>query len=431
MLRSHPSIAKLPDTPGVYRFLGKRREVLYVGKATSLRDRVRSYFANDLAAARGVHLVRMVEEASRVVSEETDSVLEALILEAKLIKELKPRYNTLGKDDTSWNYLVVTTNETYPRFLTVRGKDLDATLATLCPPSAHPTPHSLPATPHPLPVYGPFVHAGQFKTALRIIRDILPYYDTKRPVAELRAKHDRTLTFNEAIGLYPRAGTTPSAYARTVQHIRLFFEGKKERLIRSLEREMHRAAQREAFEEAGGIKRQIFALRHLRDTALMKREHDAPGAAPIRIEGYDVAHLQGEGMVGVMTVVEAGEAAPREYRTFTIRSVTKSNDTAALREVLERRLAHPEWQYPRLIVVDGGAAQQRAAKRVLAAAGVSIPVVAVTKDEHHRPKHILGLTPSARPYEREALLVNSEAHRFSLARHRKMVRKEKREKRKE
>ncbi len=121
----------LPDTPGVYFFVGKRKEILYVGKATSLKDRVRSYFAKDLVDTRGLHMVKMVDEAVKIEHRETDSVLEALILEAKLIKELKPRYNTRDKDDKSFNYLVITTNETYPRLLTIRGKDLATQLEIL------------------------------------------------------------------------------------------------------------------------------------------------------------------------------------------------------------------------------------------------------------------------------------------------------------
>jgi excinuclease ABC subunit C len=204
----------------------------------------------------------------------------------------------------------------------------------------------------------------------------------------------------------------------------MFFDGKKPQVLRSLEREMHAHAKRQEFEDAERCKRQLFALRHIEDVSLIRREpRMSEGlSTAVRVEGYDVAHLSGKAMVGVMTVVEGGEAQKREYRTFNIRSVSASNDTAALTELLKRRLAHPEWPYPRLIVVDGGIAQENAARRVLETAGVEIPVVAVTKDERHRPKVIRGPLRYRRDFATDILLANAEAHRFSLARHRRKVR---------
>ncbi len=413
MVREHASIAALPDTPGVYFFIGARREVLYVGKATSLCDRVRSYFATDLASTRGPHMVRMVEEAKRVDFRATDSVLEALILEAKCIKELKPRYNTRDKDDKSWNYVVLTTHEPLPRVLLVRGKELDAKLRAFS---------SAAGGKADVPYYGPFVHAAQLKEALKLIRKIFPFYDTTQPVLTLRARGDRKLRFNESIGVYPPEGTTEKEYAKTIKHIRLLFEGKKGHLLRSLERDMHAYARKEAFEDARRCRRQIEALRHINDVSLLRRdaESGSEGRSVVRVEAYDVAHLQGGNMTGVMTVVMGGEPCTSEYRTFTVRTVAKSNDTAALREVLVRRFGHPEWEYPRLLVVDGGTAQLNVARSVLHELGMKIPVVAVTKDDHHRPKALIGSHPWRITHAREALLANAEAHRFSLAKHRSM-----------
>jgi excinuclease ABC subunit C len=412
MTRDHVSITKLPDSPGVYFFIGPKKNVLYVGKATSLKDRVRSYFSTDLVHARGAHIVSMVAASKRVEFRATDSVLEALILEAKLIKNFKPPYNTRDKDDKSFNYLIITTHEAYPRLLTVRGKDIATTLHGLR--SAADTMRQA-----PLPVYGPFPHATQFKEALVLIRKIFPYYDTARPVDELRALNDRKLRFNESIGVYPHPETTSKDYARTIRHIRLFLDGKKPQLLRTLERDMAKYARLQKFEEASVIRRQLFALRHINDVSLLRRSTDERSEEAIRIEGYDVAHLSGKDMVGVMTVVEGGETVKKEYRTFTIRSVDKSNDTQALTEMLSRRLGHPEWTYPKLIVVDGGKAQLNAARTVMRRYGVAIPVVAVTKDERHRPRIIQGHIKMRDTYERDILLVNAEAHRFSLAMHTK------------
>jgi excinuclease ABC subunit C len=136
-------------------------------------------------------------------------------------------------------------------------------------------------------------------------------------------------------------------------------------------------------------------------------------------------------MVGVMTVIENGEVIKGEYKKFsarggsafggrTVLGNSKSNDIAALKEILERRLAHHEWTYPNLIVVDGGFPQINVVKKILAKISLYIPVVSVLKDERHKPKNILGDKNSARKYEGEILLANSEAHRFAIAYHKKM-----------
>lgn len=414
MLRTHPSLEKLPDSSGVYFFIGRQREVLYVGKATSLKDRVRSYFSSNLVEARGANIVRMVERACRVEFRATDSVLEALILEAKLIKELKPSYNTREKDDKSFNHLLITVQEDFPRLLTVRGKDLVAKQSELYAKGSKGKGKDL----APL-VFGPFPHAGQFAQALKIIRKIFPFYDSKRPVTELREKNDHKFRFNESIGVYPKAGSDKKAYARTVRNIVKIFEGKMKYVVRTLEKDMHRFAKEEKFELASQAKRQLFALQHIEDVSLIRREKRGVPEISFRIEGYDVAHLGGEDTVGVMVVALDGEVQKNEYRAFTIRHAVRGSDTGALAELLERRLAHPEWQYPRLIVLDGGRAQLNTARKVLQACGVHIPVVAVTKDSAHKPKVIIGLSKLKEIYHRDILLLNAEAHRFSLAVHTK------------
>ena len=146
-----------------------------------------------------------------------------------------------------------------------------------------------------------------------------------------------------------------------------------------------------------------------------------------RIEAYDTAHLAGTNAIGVMTVVADGAPSKRDYRTFRIRGTQKNvgpprsyiqnDDIASLKEILTRRLSHPEWPLPSVIVVDGGTAHKKAAESVLSDAGVSIPVAAVVKDERHRPREIIGAR-RAGIREADAVLANSEAHRFSIAKHR-------------
>ena len=157
---------KVPDEPGVYLFK-KGRKILYIGKATSLRDRVRSYFSLDLVNGRGSAIVAMVAEANSLAYRRTDSVLEALILEANEIKKNQPIYNSKEKDDKSYNYITIT-KEDFPKVLVTRGSG----------------------------TFGPFPHGAELKEALKIIRKIFPYRDDK---CKLIGKP----CFNAQLGLCP------------------------------------------------------------------------------------------------------------------------------------------------------------------------------------------------------------------------------------
>lgn len=392
---------KLPDVPGVYFFLGARKEILYIGKATSLRNRVRSYFAPDLKEKRSALIEKMVAEAKGVDWTVTDSVLEAMILETNLIRTHKPTYNTISKDDKSYNHLIIT-DEEYPRVLVIRGKDLfKMTEAGI------------------LYHFGPFPSGQLFREALKIIRRIFQFYDTKIPVGTERSKMARgKIDFNRQIGLYP-SEVSKKEYLKTIKHIRMFFEGKKQQLVKDLEKEMKHLAGEEKFEAANIIKKKIFALTHIQDIALIKDDSRIyRDDKTVRIEAYDVAHMGGKDMVGVMTVVEGGEMKRSEYRKFKIQNLEKANDPAALRQILERRLTHLEWSLPQIVVVDGSVAQKNAAEKVLKQFGLMIPVVAVVKDDRHRPVRVLGPQTILKKHHDSVLLANAEAHRFSITYHR-------------
>lgn len=406
MKKTDIDFKKIPDNPGVYRFAGARGEILYIGKATSLRDRVRSYFASDIAEIRSPLIAKIVADAAKVEWEETDSVLEALILEAKRIKQHTPPGNTDQKDNKSFAYLVVT-NEPLPRFLIVRERELS-------------TEFSPKLIKH---LYGPFMSAAQLREALKIVRKIFPFFDTPfRVDGKLTPSQAKTLRFNQSIGLMPKEAST-AEYKKTVRYLVTLFEGKKTTLVRSLESEMKKAALAERFEDAARIRGQVFALTHIRDVTLIKEEYKAPSTASFRIEAYDTAHIRGDAPRGVMAVVLDGEARPSEYRTFTIRSAKPGDDYAALAEIIERRAKHPEWPYPQLVVIDGGATHLKQAKANLKYAGMDAEVVSVVKDERHKPKNILGSPKLAYNHESSILLANAEAHRFAIGRHRKALRK--------
>jgi len=414
----------MPDTPGVYFFLDKQKKILYIGKATDLKSRVRSYFSPDLHATRGPIITKMVEKAHTIDWRVTDSVLEALLLEANLIKTYKPAANTDLKDDKSFNYVVIT-KEDFPRILLVRGKELGSQKFTKG--SKTPVHLSLLGNSVTLQhVFGPFPHGLQLKEALRIIRKIFPYRDTCLPAPEQLAIGKRPKgCFNFSIGLCPgvcSGAISKTEYRNLVRRIVLLFEGKKSVLLKSLERDMKTAAKEERFEEAARLRKQLFALQHIQDVSLIKDEYRKPvtqgSMQTYRIEAYDVAHLHGSSAVGVMTVVEEGAANKNEYRKFKLRSTKPGDDAGGLREILSRRLGHEEWPMPRLIVVDGSTAQLNTAEKVLNEYGIRIPIVGVTKDEKHRPRDIKGDREIITSREREILLANAEAHRFAIGYHR-------------
>ncbi len=393
---------KLPDAPGVYFFLGTHKEILYIGKATSLKSRVRSYFTDDIKEKRSELIEKMVQEAKTLEYTVTESVLEALILETNLIRTHKPSYNTRSKDDKSYNHLIIT-NEEWPRVLVVRGKDLTEQFGEK----------------EIKYEFGPFTSGTLFREALKIVRKLFKFYDTSRPVGEEKSKLLKgKIDFNRQIGLYPSVANKIE-YTRTIRHIRLFFEGKKHQIIKELEKEMMLYAKQEKFEEANAAKKRIFALQHIQDIALIKDDSRIyRDEKRIRIEAYDIAHMNGKDMVGVMTVVEGGEVEKSEYRKFKIKTFDDANDPGALKEVLGRRMKHPEWPLPQVIVVDGNIVQKKAAEYVLKEAGVVIPVVAVVKDDRHRPTRLIGPANLLKIHQHAVLLANAESHRFAITFHR-------------
>jgi len=379
----------LPDKPGVY-FFKRGKNILYIGKATSLRDRTKSYFSKDLINTRGPLILDMVFKANNIKWEMSDSVLEALILEANLIKKYQPYYNTREKDDKSFNYVVITA-EKLPKVVIIRGKNLKKQIFSK--------------------VYGPFPNSSQLHDGIKIVRRIFPFLDEKSK---------NYMEFYKQINLVPDLNDR-KMYLQNIRNIKLFFSGKKKQILRNLKKEMGIYSKAREFEKAGEIKRQMFSLQHINDVALLKNEYFTRVDTNVfRIEAYDIAHMSGKNMVGAMTVVENNNAVKNEYKKFKIRTQANTNDTGALKEVLERRLAHTEWTYPSLIVVDGGTAQINTTKAVLARSNINIPVVSILKDERHKPKAIMGDGKFGLKYKKEILLANSEAHRFTIAYHKKM-----------
>ena len=404
---------ELPDDPGVYRFVNKIGEILYIGKATSLRDRVRSYFANDLLHTRGKHIVDMVTIAHTVKYVSTDSVIEALILEAALIKEHQPIYNTKEKDNKSFNYVVVT-KEKFPRVILVRERNMLSGVGESDSPYKY--------------AFGPFPQGSNLSETLKIVRRIFPFRDKCLP-AQAGESNVGKPCFNRQIGLCPGVCSGEigvKEYTEQIKNIKLFFEGKKKVVARRLKASMIQHATKQEFEQANDFKQMLFALEHIKDVTLLdenvrelSRRSSKKRDRAYRIEAYDVAHISGKYTVGVMVVVENNLPKKSDYRKFKIRIESeRSDDTLHLEEILRRRFNHPEWQKPDMMVIDGGVAQKRRAEKVIKELGIMTTIVSVVKDNRHKAKAIMGDRELIESYKRGILIANGESHRFAVAYHR-------------
>jgi excinuclease ABC subunit C len=384
-----------PEAPGVYFFKDNSGNILYIGRATSLKDRVFSYFSNDLIQTRGPLLVDMVTRAVKVDYIKTDSVLEAIILESNEIKKNQPYFNTKEKDNKSYNFVVIT-DEEFPRIIIARGRTLD----------------KLDESELKFKIkyqFGPYPQGTLLRDALKVIRKIFPFRDEKAVL-----KHQES--FYRSLGLSPDTSSIESKkeYQKTIRNLVLFFEGKKTQLIKTLEREMNEQAEKQEFELAKKARNTIYALNHIQDVSLIKSEKETVNGG-FRIEAYDIAHMSGKDTVGVMTVVVDGEIKKSEYKKFKI-SEDVNNDVAGIKEILIRRMNHPEWGMPNLIVIDGGLGQINVANNIIK----EVPIVSVVKDITHKADHFLGNEIIIKQHSKAILLANAEAHRFAIAYHKKI-----------
>lgn len=432
-------------------------EVLYIGKATSLRSRVRSYFDNDILHKRGLHIANMVTLATEVKWQTTRSVLEAELLENELIKKYVPKYNTIAKDNKSF-YVLVITDEKFPRVVLARGKDIDKENRVLIRSKAinyfdsDLTKKNKKFNEEKIKVkklFGPYPSGQYAKESLKVIRKIFPFrdkcvpYDSKRPLK-------RNPCFSYQIGLCPGvcAGTcSRERYARIIDRLITFLEGDGEKVRADLEHDMHDYSKKLKFEEAQKVKEMLFALDHIRDAHLITRDIK-PEDMGIRIEAYDVAHLSGTSRVGAMTVVLGGVLAKHEYKKFKLKA-DKNDDLQGLKELFTRRIKHFDWGTPDIVVVDGDERHVRVVEEILeelveqleqeitpgpslgkegnsAISAIdalkNINVVAVTKNKSHKASKLLGDKKAIESFQKEIIMANAEAHRFSLSYH-KVVRK--------
>jgi len=377
-------IKDIPDLPGIYLFY-KEKELVYVGKATSLKSRVKSYL--NPKTLRPIEV--LMKDVTDVKWEIADSVLEAVILEANYIKQFKPRYNVEGKDDRSWNFFVITKDE-FPKLLAVREKNLRKSDYAYS--------------------FGPY---AEMKTSqiLKILHSLFKVSrcspNQKRPCFDYQLGHCLGVCTNEI--------SVKEYKDKVINPLVLFLKGKKKRLITSLQKKMKEASKMQDFEEAKRLRNQIFSLGKIRDFALLDKTFlEEKMINPIRrIEGYDISNLGNEAMVGSMVVFDGNGPVKNEYKKFKIRGVLGQSDVDCLKEVLERRIKHVDWPIPDLILVDGGKPQVNAVKKIIEK---KVPVVGIAKGPDRKKNEFFFDTDKVFIERNKELLikVRDEAHRFAI-----------------
>lgn len=407
----------LPDAPGIYFFYTEKKELIYVGKATSLRERVGSYF---VGTRTDRPIERFVGEIASVSVTRTDSVLEAIVAEANAIRKHHPKYNVMGKDGKSWNYLVIT-NEPYPQLLALRQRDIEVKKAK------DPKKRN-----DYLYVFGPYPGL-QTKATMKLLRRLF-YLSPCRPDAKRACLYYQ---MGECLGVCTQEISATAYKERVISPLVAFLKGGKKRLIGMLERRMTSASKGQNFEEAARLRDQVKALKHIHDVALITSSFvSSHQRAPMvfkRIEGYDISNTGKDAKVGSMVVMEDGEICKSEYRKFKIRTVEGQSDVDCLKEVLQRRFSHENWTKPSLIMVDGGLPQVNAAKAVLEDLGFKIPIVGIAKGPDRKKNEFVlmqGLGEMRKKVlhfvqkeEQRLVQLRDEAHRFAITYQRKLMRK--------
>ena len=420
-------IKKLPKSPGVYIFKNKNRAVLYVGKATNLRDRVRSYFffTSKKVSSFGRPVDYAIGQIADIKVIRTDTVLEAYILEQDLIKKFQPKYNAMGRDDKSFSYVVLA-KEKWPRFLILRKTEL----------SKFPN-KKIQNTKHQIQfarIFGPYTSKKQIEIALKILRKIFPYH------SKPQKSEKGCLDFQIGLCPGPHDGKISRAdYLKNIRGIIMILKGKKKGLIKKLEMEMKDYSKICEYEKAAEIRNKIFALKHIRDIALIAKDDDksrilsAGWRTEFRIEPYDISNISGQYAVGSMIVLEGEESKRSEYRKFRIKNIQGVDDIGMMREVLNRRF-HNSWPKPDLLLLDGGLGHLHMAERLLRRLNLNIVLVAVAKGPERKKLEInynANLQINTDP--RIANIINNrnlikqimdEAHRFAITYHKKVRRRE-------
>jgi excinuclease ABC subunit C len=411
-------VRDFPDTPGVYLMKDERGRVLYIGKAKSLRHRAASYFTD--AALQDRRVADMIPLIADIDYLDAESEVDALLLEARLIKDIQPRFNVDLKDDKSFPYLQIITNEEFPRVeFTREPADKGVKL------------------------YGPFANAGALRGAIQVLQRVFKFRTCSLDIQsdDPKWKYYRPcLLYNIQQCTAPcNLRISEEDYKEDIKRLRLFLDGKRQKLLKEMNDQMREAAESLQFEKAAKLRDEIQALKklHLRgdlDT------HEQPEvffvdpkkgltslrkslgleSEPRTIEGVDIAHLGGSETVASLVTFLDGIPFKPGYRRFQIKTVGGVDDFASIKEVILRRFRPEridEWSKPDLLMIDGGKGQVGAALAAFRELGESPPaLVGLAKREEEI------IVPSAdQPLKlsrhnaglRLLQSVRDEAHRFA------------------
>ena len=360
-------LATLPKTPGVYFHKNAEGQIIYVGKAAVLRNRVRQYFQE--SRFRDTKTDLLVSEIDDVDWIEVDSEVDALFLEAEMVRRYMPRYNILLRDDKSSCYIRISFKERAPLVSVTRRPYDDGA-----------------------DYYGPFLQSGPVRKALRYLRKAFPYSThTTLPSRACLDYH---------IGLCPGPETDDydrSLYLKNLKRLVAYIKGSQNKVIGELEKEMQRASKAHSFEQAANLRNKLLALRSLRAQVLfgdkealdLSKDHALADmmdlfkltSAPRRIEGFDISHMSGTDTVASMVVFVNGVADKRNYRKFKMR-IPGNDDFAHMNEVILRRLSEKNvssWGLPSIMLIDGGKGQLGAAIAARDQLGLKVPMIGLAK----------------------------------------------------
>lgn len=376
-------LKSLPRSSGVYFHKDKTGEIIYVGKAAVLKNRVKQYFQStrDMDVKTRA-LVAEIEDTDWI---ETESEIDALFLESEMVKRYMPRFNILLRDDKSQLFVRIDMKSEWPHISFTRNPADDQA-----------------------EYFGPYYNGYAVKKALRYLRSVFPYY-TSAP-----KKTDRP-DLDVHIGLSPRPGTKSDEYKATLRKLIRYIQGGRKALTKEIEKEMHQAAKLHDFETAASLRNKLQDLRHLqqrimfgdrefldisKDKALSKIV-DLFGLSkvPVRIEGYDISHMSGTNVVASMVVFTNGVSDRAKYRKFKTR-IEQNDDYYNMQETLERRFSDKNiksWGMPDLVLIDGGKGQLDAAIKALTNRNVKVPVISIAKREEeviiHKTKSNISTEP--------------------------------------
>jgi excinuclease ABC subunit C len=415
-------IRAFPTGPGVYLMKDAQDRVLYIGKAAGLRSRAASYFqpSAKLAESRGAWIVEMVEKVETVEYLETASEVEAILQEARLIKDIHPPYNTDLKDAKTFPYLEITTRQEYPgAYITRNPQDPRSRL------------------------FGPFTSVNDLRAAFVEIQKIFRFRTCN---LDIRSSDEKRRFFRPCILYNIKQCTAPCAdkiskaeYKKNIANLVQFLQSKRTAVLRDFKKQMDTASAKLDYETAAVYRDRIKLMesldkRGLADVhiqpesfrtdpaeALEKLQEMVGSPRPIRIiEGFDIAHLAGEDTVGSLVQFIDGKPFKDGYRKFKIKTVVGVDDYACLQEVLRRRYKRAvsgEELWPDLVLIDGGLGQLHAAREVFEKMNVPMPnLLSLAKREeeifiHGREKPMK--LPSTSPVRKLMQYVRDEAHRFA------------------